>query len=539
MVHLPEDKDYYTHFNLIRDPFPLDKVDKFLYLTPELNHRLDVLVNRIKSGARLQVVISPTGGGKTVMAEYLASFREPDWLTGLVRGDAKPGHESLVLELLKGIFPDREFDNQQAVSQLHQLLDSPALNGKIPVFIIDDAHELPLDSLQFILQLAGMRHNDSTYRIILFANESINDILDKPELQMNSDCVLTKLNLPPLSAEQTRSYIENRLSLSGESNRYPFSETELASIAKISAGLPGGINLLARQAMQQKSAYLPEKSTWTGRLRFAAVIPVIVMLAVLYYYFSGQLHNGSATDRIAVMAAGKAATVDKPASPATVVTAAAPAKDPAIEQQLLDAQPPPDLPEPATQAEIDTDTGNMPPVAASAAQMQDTPAASMPASEEGNREADESGREQRIEIAPQPDETNGRPIVGNVDYAPGNVFRLDSVPDIVKDINGPDWFRQQAPQLYVLQILSVSNFSNLERILNKIPEMQDQLSGYTNYTPSGKPRYLLYYGLYPDKDTAYAAVKDIPPPLQAVSPWPRGISSIIIQLDELEARGYH
>ena len=76
-------------------------------------------------------------------------------------------------------------------------------------------------------------------------------------------------------------------------------------------------------------------------------------------------------------------------------------------------------------------------------------------------------------------------------------------------------------------------------MLKKIPEMQGQLSGYTNYTPSGNPRYLLYYGLYPDKDTAYSAIKDIPTPLQAIKPWPRTLKSIIDQLNELQARGYY
>ena len=74
-------------------------------------------------------------------------------------------------------------------------------------------------------------------------------------------------------------------------------------------------------------------------------------------------------------------------------------------------------------------------------------------------------------------------------------------------------------------------------MLKKIPDMQGQLSGYTNYTPSGKPRYMLYYGLYTDRATAYAAIRDIP--LRGVKPWPRGINSIIHQLDDLAARGYY
>ena len=79
MIFPAEDNSYFRKFNLVRDPFPLDVIDKVLYLTPELNRRLELLVNRIKSGGPVQVVISPQGGGKTVLAEYLASLKEPDW----------------------------------------------------------------------------------------------------------------------------------------------------------------------------------------------------------------------------------------------------------------------------------------------------------------------------------------------------------------------------------------------------------------------------------------------------------------------------
>lgn len=546
MIYPAEEKNYYSHFNLVRDPFPLDIVDKILYLTPELNHRLEVLVNRIKAGGPMQIVISPAGGGKSVMAEYLVSLKESNWLAGLVRGDAKLEKESLALELLKKIFPDREFEKQQAVNQLHLLLESATLNGKIPVFIIDDAHELSPDCLQFVLQLAMMRHNDAKFRIILFAAETINDVLDKPGLQENSEDIITELNLPPLSPDQTRAYIENRLSLSGEINRYPFSDAELAQIARISAGLPGGINLLARQVMQLKSAQQPRKPAWTGRLLIiTACLLIVLLLPVGYHYLTRQ---GAVTDpaTAVVISAAKQGSEVK-AKPKVKIKPAAPAKTTAIDQQLFDAQVSLDLPKSVNPAGIDadTDSGRPAPIAAedaaapAPAQIQDIPVSSVPVPEEGEQREDGLSRDTPVEVVPEPGAAADQYAVSHDEYAPDNIYRLDSVPDIVKGINGPGWLRQQSPDLFVLQILSVSAFSNLERMLKKIPEMQGQLSGYTNYTPSGKPRYLLYYGLYPDRETAYAAVKDIPPPLQTVKPWPRDIRSIIIQLDGLEARGYY
>ena len=543
---LSEDLSYFLKFNLVRDPFPLDVVDKILYLTPELNHRLELLVDRAKAGGPMQIVIAPPGGGKTVMAEYLASLKEPNWLVALVQGEPKLNTESLSLAILNRIFPDREFEKELAVGQLHKFLESATLNGKIPVFIIDDAEKLTPDCLQFILQLAGMRFNDSMYRIVLFANESINDLLDKPGLREKTEGVIKQLNLPPLSVEQTRAYIENRLSLSGEINRYPFSDFELERMARISAGLPGGINLLARQSMQEKCAQQPGQTSWTRRLLVVAACLLIVMTPVGYYYFTRQTNTGTSTAPVAALPAAKQDTVEK-----KVVQAPAkrigPAKKSAVEQQLFDAQVSLNLPKTVNEPDMDadTDTVNSEPIATEdvtttvIAQKPDTPASSVPTPDEAEQELYELSREQPIKVAREQGESTEQSAVSHIVYASENIYRLDTVPDVVKGINGPDWFRQQSPDLFVLQILSVSDFYNLEKMLKKIPELQGQLSGYTNYTPSGKPRYLLYYGLYQDRESAYAAVRDIPPPLQAVKPWPRDIKSIIDQLDNLTTRGYY
>jgi len=525
-----ENNNYYQKFHLIRDPFPLDVIDKVLYLTPELNHRLEILVTRINCGGPVQAVISPTGGGKTVIAEYLASLKQPNWLVGMVQGNTGQDKESLSLAILNKIFPDHEFEHGQAVNQLHTLLGTATLNGKIPVLIIDDAHQLSPGCLAFILQLAAMRHDDSRYRIVLFANESLNDHLDQQGMQCNREEVLTELNLPPLSPEQTKAYIENRLSLSGEINNSPFTDTDLSQIARISAGLPGGINLLARQAMQQKLGDVNGHGMGRGRM-LVAVCAVAILSVTAGYYYVRQWHTrtvdkGSTTE----MEAENQTDGQRLSSPAKEELAG-PSKTTTIEQQLFAAQVSLELPQPVTSAEVSTGAD----VPASAGpESAATPAPDLVRTD-GNQPV-EAGQDQNDK---EVDDLSEQPAVSHEDYGPDNIYRLDSVPDIVKGINGPDWFRQQAQDLFVLQILSVGEFTNLEKMLRKIPELQGQLSGYTNYTPSGNPRYLLYYGLYKDRQSAVAAVRDIPTPLQTVKPWPRDIRSIVNQLDSLAARGYY
>lgn len=540
MLYPSTDKKYYLKYELVRDPFPVDTIDKVLYFTPELNRRLEQLKRLLKASEEILVVISPAGAGKTVIAEHLETLKEPNWMVSLVQGNEDLDMDSLALAILQKVFPGKEFEKSQAVNQIHKFLESLALNGKIPVLIIDDAHKLSFESLQFILQLADLRHQDSLFRIVLFANESINDLFEKQGLKELTSGVLHRINLPPFSKEQTKAYIENRLSLSGKNSENPFSQNDINQIFRISAGLPRSINFLARQLMQYKTEQKSSKPGRAGHLLFAVVI-IFVLIISSYYYYSINQHTSVDNLDIAI-----AIPPQKPLSeiePQEVQVPEERDQTFEIEKQMFEAQVSLELPKPVRKDDVQNDLSK--PASLKEPEIIETQIASL--SEEEKAVVEEvkvfMEQEEKAKIVVDKAEDGGQVIAGpSVTYSGNkteNIYNLDYIPQIVNGIKGPDWLRQQPTGLFVLQIMSARKFSNVERMLDKLPAVQDQLSGYTNYTPSGKPRFLLYYGLYTNSGTALDAVEGLPPLLQSVKPWPRDIKSIVNQLDDLELRGYY
>jgi len=112
-----------------------------------------------------------------------------------------------------------------------------------------------------------------------------------------------------------------------------------------------------------------------------------------------------------------------------------------------------------------------------------------------------------------------------------NIYNLETVPNYLSGIKGPGWLRQQPAESYVLQLVSAQYMSNIKNLLSGQSGIHDQLSGYVKYTPSGKSRYLLLYGIYPDGKTAKAAIGQLPIELQSTNPWPRTIGNVINELD--------
>jgi septal ring-binding cell division protein DamX len=91
-----------------------------------------------------------------------------------------------------------------------------------------------------------------------------------------------------------------------------------------------------------------------------------------------------------------------------------------------------------------------------------------------------------------------------------NIFNLANIPAQVNGIRGNSWYRSQPRTSYTLQLISASRIENVVEILEDVPGIQAELSGYVKYTPSGKSRYLMFYGLYADKAAADAAISNGP-----------------------------
>jgi len=115
-----------------------------------------------------------------------------------------------------------------------------------------------------------------------------------------------------------------------------------------------------------------------------------------------------------------------------------------------------------------------------------------------------------------------------------NIFNLANIPAQVNGIRGNGWYRSQPRTSYTLQLISASQIENVLEILDNVPGIQSELSGYVKYTPSGKPRYLMFYGLYVDKATADAAIANLPAGVQAVNPWSRSIGNITDEMDTVK-----
>jgi type II secretory pathway predicted ATPase ExeA len=279
------DNEYFLKYGLERDPFPLDVIDKNIFLTPEINRRLKQAKQHILSSQNILLITSAPGAGKSLLAQKLIILKEENWRTSIicVQPDTEP--ESLAHSVIQQLLPDKHEDISQSISMLHKFLEQSYLEEIVPVIVIDDVHKLSFKTLQFVLQLADLRYNDAFFRFVLFANESINESISKPGLKELAEGVVEILSMPCFSQEQIPSYLSYRFSSCGEGVELPFSESELGYLHKASAGLPGGINILARQLMQQA---LIKGETGKNHSGMAMALSLLLLAIAGYLYYENR-----------------------------------------------------------------------------------------------------------------------------------------------------------------------------------------------------------------------------------------------------------
>lgn len=521
---------YYQHYNLGMDPFPLD-ADNILYLTPELNFRLERIKEAIVGGNKIIVVTSAPGAGKSTFAEYLESLPESNWKMNMVQAESGMGREKLAHDIIRQALPDDAADATRAVALLHKYLELASRNNFVPVIIIDDADKLPVATLKFLLELATLRYAESLFRIVLFANESFTDKLDDPGLNNLAAGMIFNLHMPSLSRDQLREYIDTRLNAAGEVSDYPFDEDNLDTVFRLSAGLPAGINVAARQIMQTKAEPEPARAGY-GKIAAGIAVAVTAGLLIYFYFLQQQAGVPADTKIVAVQSQMETAPPEpepqqEPQEEMAVPVMATPSE--VVPDELAQSDIGSEALEPyGIESDTDTEIATIPIVDI------ETPVINEIVEQQPEMADDEPVVDTTVKPVASAEpivQTQAKPVSSYTSTGGENIYRLDNVPAALTGIRGNNWYRTQPRTAYVLQLISASELGNVLSLLEDVPGIQSDLSGYVKYTPSGMPRYLMFYGLYTDQDAAAAAVANLPADLQAVKPWPRSIGNITDEID--------
>lgn len=503
-------KEYYLSHGFDKDPFPIDAADEIYFTTPELSHRLELIKHLLEFSQQLILITAVPGSGKTALYNHMVSTADPHWSVSKLIADEKMDLNILVLEILRDNILDSLDSSEKPINGLNKYLEYCGRKQLLPVLLLDDAHKLSIETLEFIMQITELKFSEIRLRIILFGDESIARKLEDPRIKVSISGILHTINIPLFSRDRTSSYIKHRIALCGSGVDYPFSEQDVKHIFKVSGGLPGNINLLARQALQdpatlggvRKKIFSAFSIKLPSYINNPVVIGVILTLILSAYLFSIDKQEPSGKQEVAL-----ALPPEKPIpAQAKLFPETSNVEDeeysnaidePAVEV-LLETMP---VIEHEAKIEVDKELVQPPP----AKQQVDAP------------QIVESIQTPAPVIIDQPPEESPSPDSKTEEVA------IPTSTSIIAGTKGVDWLLQQPPDRYVLQLIGAHEQSTLSKFLQG--QSTNKMAAFSTYN-AGKRWYVLVYGDYPNRAAAVADISKLSATIKSQKPWARTIASI-------------
>jgi general secretion pathway protein A len=262
------DSLYLTHFGLKEAAFNITPDPAFLYLSSSHREGLAQLSYGVQARKGFIVLTGEVGTGKTTLIHALLRDLGGSTQTALIFSTI-----TSPLDLLR--FVCEEFgltDSKSPQQEMHDYLTS--VNefllaryraGSNCALIIDEAQNLSSEVLESIRLLSNFETpKDKLLQILLVGQPELAARLNSPMLRQLKQRVTLRHHLRPLSIEECRDYIVNRLRSAGKEKGEVFGSHALEAIYQYAGGIPRLINVLCDNAML--TAFALEKLEVDGEM---------------------------------------------------------------------------------------------------------------------------------------------------------------------------------------------------------------------------------------------------------------------------------
>ena len=303
---------YLEYYGLRKEPFHITPDPEFLYLSPSHKEALGVIVYGVENRSGFMMITGGVGLGKTtILRSAMQQFDSERIKTILVFNPCISYADLVKLideELGLGL---REGDDPfQVIQGVHLALIEEFKRGNHVILIIDEAQNMPVDTLENLRMLSNLETNkDKLLQIILVGQQpELDNLLNTDALRQLKQRISHRATLVKLTKKESADYIRHRLGIALAVKKSPFTKAAINQIVNHCDGVPRCINIVCNNALVSGygSSQNPIKPALVrevigdleGRLtsswkRWVLVPIALVLLASLlvYFYATGRVFS--------------------------------------------------------------------------------------------------------------------------------------------------------------------------------------------------------------------------------------------------------
>ena len=236
---------YETHFKLTGKPFQLSPNPRFYFASRGHEKAMAYLQYGLHQGEGFIVVTGDIGMGKTTLIGHLLGQLDPTQYITTKLVTTQLEADDMLRMVAVGFGLDPTGDKSTILVNFERFLSENQRNGKRVLVLVDEAQNLPLRSLEELRMLSNFQSSDiAPVQFCLVGQPQFRRMIESKDLVQLRQRVIASHHLGPLSADETRSYIEHRLGLVNWRSDPRFTDSAHLRIHARTDGVPRRVNLL-------------------------------------------------------------------------------------------------------------------------------------------------------------------------------------------------------------------------------------------------------------------------------------------------------
>jgi general secretion pathway protein A len=255
---------YKEFFGLRANPFNVNPDPRYLFLTRHTEEALACLTYGIQSRKGFVLLTGEVGTGKTTLINKLQEWlRLQQVATAFIFNSRMNTPQFLDYMMADfGISCDSNAKSQILLHFYNWLLDRYRA-GETAVLIVDEAQNLSDEVLEEIRLLTNLEtHTEKLLQIVLVGQPELEQKLKQSNLRQLRQRLTLRAKTHPLTLEETKAYIRQRLRIAGSNGEQIFDPESVVLIHRYATGIPRIINLLCEHCLviafvEQQKIVLP------------------------------------------------------------------------------------------------------------------------------------------------------------------------------------------------------------------------------------------------------------------------------------------
>ncbi len=242
-------KDYLEFFGFQDDPFKITPDSHYFFLSESHQEALSSLKYLCETEEGFAVIIGEPGTGKTLtVRKFMDELPDNVEYAYILFPNLSP--EELFEAILEdfGIKSEGETKNR-LFARLRDFLIEKRKSGKKVLIIIDEAQNLPTETLEELRILSNLETSDQKLlQIVLLGQPELEEKLDSKELRQLKQRITVFAKLKSFTEEETKAYIDYRIAKAGGGN-VRINPKVYKLVYSYSLGIPRIINILMERSL--------------------------------------------------------------------------------------------------------------------------------------------------------------------------------------------------------------------------------------------------------------------------------------------------